>query len=90
MCRSIITLFNMVPPVTDDEIFAASQQYVRKISGFHKPSRVNEAAFSTAVNDIAAATRRLLAALESTATPKDREVEAARRKARATQRYDRG
>lgn len=90
MCRSIITLFNSDPPVTDEEIVAASQQYVRKISGFTKPARLNEAAFSTAVNDIATATRRLLVTLESTRTPKDREAEAAKRKARATQRYGMG
>ena len=90
MCRSIIALFNMDPPVTEEEIFAASQQYVRKISGCTKPAKVNEAAFSAAVNDIAAATRRLLGSLESTAPPKDRAVEAAQRKARATQRYGRG
>lgn len=90
MCRSIITLFNNDPPVTDEEIVAASQQYVRKISGFTKPARLNEAAFSTAVNDIATATRRLLVTLESTRTPKDREAEAAKRKACATQRYGMG
>ena len=90
MCRSIMTLFNIDPLATDEEIVAASQQYVRKISGCTKPAKVNEAAFSTAVNDIAAATRRLLVTLESTRTPKDREAEAAKRKARATQRYGMG
>lgn len=89
MCRSIITLFNIDPPVTDEEIRAAAQQYVRKVSGFSKPSMVNEAACATAVHEIATATRRLIDSLESTAAPKDREAEAAKRRARATQRYSR-
>jgi hypothetical protein len=83
-----MTLFNIDPPVNDEEILAASRQYVRKISGYNKPSRVNEAAFATAVDEIAAATRRLLVSLESAARPKDREVESAKRKARAAQRQD--
>ncbi|HWE60165.1 MAG TPA: DUF2277 domain-containing protein [Chloroflexota bacterium] len=87
MCRNIRTLFNFEPPVTEEETFAAALQYVRKISGFSKPSRMNEAAFNAAVDDIARISGRLLASLESTAAPKDREVEAARGKARAAQRY---
>lgn len=89
MCRNIRTLFNFAPPATDDEIRAASLQYVRKISGFSKPSRANEAAFAAAVDDIANASRRLLLALEVTVPPKDREEEAAKAKARAAQRFAR-
>jgi hypothetical protein len=80
-------LFNFEPPATEDEIRAASLQFVRKISGFSKPSRANEAAFDAAVDDIARVSRRLLLALETPAEPKDRQVEAARAKARATQRF---
>jgi hypothetical protein len=87
MCRNIRTLFNFEPPVTEDEIRAASLQFVRKISGFTKPNRVNEAAFQAAVDDIAGVSDRLLRSLESNATPKNREEEAARAKARAAQRY---
>jgi hypothetical protein len=87
MCRNIRTLFNFEPPVTEDEIRAASLQFVRKISGFTKPSRANEAAFQAAVDDIAGVSDRLLRSLESNATPKNREEEAARAKARAAQRY---
>jgi hypothetical protein len=87
MCRNIQTLFNFEPPVTDDEIRAASLQYVRKISGFSKPSQANEAAFERAVDEVAEASRRLLAELVTTAPPKDREVEAARRRARAEKRF---
>jgi hypothetical protein len=87
MCRNIRTLFNFEPPVTEDEILAASVQFVRKISGFTKPSRANEAAFQTAVDEIARASDRLLRSLESTATPKNREEEAARAKARSALRY---
>ena len=87
MCRNIRTLFNFEPPATEDEIRAASLQFVRKISGFSKPSRANEAAFDAAVDDIARISRRLLLALETPAEPKDRQVEAARAKARATQRF---
>jgi hypothetical protein len=83
MCRNIRTLFNFEPPATDAEIRAASLQFVRKISGFNKPSKVNEAAFNSAVDDIARISGRLLASLESTAAPKDRQVEAVRAKARA-------
>ena len=87
MCRSIKTLFNFEPPVTDDEVHAASLQFVRKISGFGKPSKANEAAFSAAVDEIAAASARLLRSLETTGTPKTREEEAAKAKLRAAHRY---
>jgi hypothetical protein len=87
MCRNIRPLFNFEPPVTEDEILAASLQFVRKISGFTKPSRSNEAAFHAAVDDIAAIAGRLLVALESTAPPRNREEMAARAKARAARRF---
>jgi hypothetical protein len=87
MCRNIKTLFNFEPPATDDEINAASLQYVRKITGFNKPSRANEAAFYSAVEDIAGISERLLASLETSASPKDREQEAARAKARSALRF---
>jgi hypothetical protein len=87
MCRNIKTLFNFDPPVTDQEIRDASLQFVRKISGFTRPSKANEAAFLAAVDEIAAASSRLLASLETTASPKDREEEAARRKARSVERF---
>jgi hypothetical protein len=87
MCRNIHTLFNFEPPATEDEVRDASLQYVRKISGFTKPSQANEEAFARAVEEIAAATRRLVDGLVTTAEPKDREVEAARAKARAAKRY---
>jgi hypothetical protein len=87
MCRNIRTLFNFEPPATEDEIRAASLQFVRKISGFSKPSRANQAAFEAAVNDIARISRRLLLALETPAEPKDRQVEAAKAKARSAQRF---
>jgi hypothetical protein len=87
MCRNIRTLFNFEPPVTEEEIRAASLQFVRKISGFNKPSRANEAAFYSAVEEIARISGRLLVSLESSAAPKNREEEAARAKARAAQRY---
>jgi hypothetical protein len=87
MCRNIRTLHNFEPPATDEEIRAASLQYVRKISGFTKPSRANEAAFERGVDDVAEASRRLLDALVARAEPKDREVEAARARARAAKRY---
>ena len=87
MCRNIKTLFNFEPPVTDEEIQAASIQFVRKISGFNKPSKANETAFHSAVDDIARVSRQLLMSLESTATPKNREEEAAKAKARAAQRF---
>jgi hypothetical protein len=87
MCRNIRTLFNFDPPVTEDEIRAASLQYVRKISGFTKPSKANEAAFAAAVDDIAAISYRLLRALETTAPPKSREEEAEKARARAALRF---
>ena len=87
MCRNIKTLFNFEPPATEEEISAASLQYVRKVTGFDKPSRKNEAAFDGAVEDIAAITERLLASLETAAPSKDREEEAARAKARAALRF---
>ena len=87
MCRNIRPLFNFEPPATTAEVEAASLQFVRKISGFNQPSKANEAAFRAAVADIAAASARLLAALETGAAPKDRLHEAARAKARSTRRF---
>lgn len=87
MCRSIKTLFNFKPPATEEEIRAASLQFVRKISGYHKPSHVNEAAFKAAVIQVSAAAHRLLDSLQTSATPRDREVEAARARARAVERF---
>jgi hypothetical protein len=87
MCRNIKTLFNFDPPVTEDEVQAASLQFVRKISGFTKPSKANEAAFLTAVEDVAGISMRLLRELETTAPPKNREEEAAKAKARAAERF---
>jgi hypothetical protein len=87
MCRNIKPLFNFEPVATDEEIRAASLQFVRKISGFTKPSQVNEAAFSTAVDEIAAIAARLLSSLETNAPPKNREVEAERARARSAQRF---
>jgi hypothetical protein len=87
MCRNIRTLFNFDPVATDDEINAAALQYVRKVSGFTKPSHVNEAAFHTAVEDVARVTARLLASLETTAPPKNRDDEAEKAKARSAQRF---
>jgi hypothetical protein len=87
MCRNIKTLFNFDPPVTDEEIQAASLQFVRKISGFNKPSQANEAAFLAAIEEIAGVARRLLDSLETTAPPKNREEEAAKAKARAAERF---
>ena len=87
MCRSIKTLFNFKPPATDEEIRAASLQFVRKISGYHKPSHVNEAAFNAAVEKVSAAAHQLLDSLETSAEPRDREVEAARARARAAERF---
>jgi hypothetical protein len=87
MCRNIKPLFNFDPPVTPEEIQAASLQFVRKISGFHRPSRANEGAFQAAVDDIAGISARLLRALETTAPPKNREEEAAKAKARAAERF---
>jgi len=87
MCRNIKILFNFDPPVTDDEIRAASLQFVRKISGFQKPSKANEAAFHGAIDEVAAAATRLLRSLETNAPPKNREEEAAKAKARAAERF---
>jgi hypothetical protein len=87
MCRNIKNLFNFEPPVTEDEIRASSLQFVRKISGFTKPSKANEAAFQAAVDEVSATARRLLSSLETTAPPKDREEEAAKAKARAAARF---
>ncbi len=87
MCRNIRTLYNFEPPATDDEVRAASLQYVRKISGFNKPSQANAEAFHRAVDDVAAVSARLLGELSTSAPPKDREVEAAKRRARAEQRF---
>ena len=87
MCRNIKTLHNFEPPATRDEVSAAALQYVRKVSGSTKPSQANEAAFARAVDEVAAATNRLLAALVTSAPPRDREVEAARARARAEKRF---
>jgi hypothetical protein len=87
MCRNIRTLHNFEPPASDDEIHAAALQYVRKISGFSKPSQANEAAFLRAVDEVTDASRRLLAGLSTSAPPKDREAEAAKARARAQRRY---
>jgi hypothetical protein len=87
MCRNIKMLFNFDPPVTEEEIRAASLQFVRKVSGFNKPSKANEGAFVTAVDEIAAASARLLAALETNAPARSREEEAARAKARNVVRF---
>jgi hypothetical protein len=87
MCRNIRTLYNYEPPATEDEIRAAALQFVKKISGFGKPSRANEAAFYAAVDDIASISRQLLASLESTSAPRNREEEIARAKARAAARF---
>ncbi len=87
MCRNIKPLFNFDPPVTDEEIRAASLQFVRKVSGFTKPSQANEAAFLAAVEEIAAISHKLLHALETTAPPKNREEEAAKARARSAQRF---
>jgi hypothetical protein len=87
VCRNIKPLFNFEPPATDEEVRAASLQYVRKITGFNNPSRKNEVAFYSAVEDIARASERLLASLETGAPPKDREEEAAKAKARSALRF---
>jgi len=87
MCRNIKILFNFDPPVTDDEIRAASLQFVRKISGFNKPSKANEASFLTALDEIADVSTRFLHSLQTNAPPKNREEEAARAKARAADRF---
>jgi hypothetical protein len=87
MCRNIRTLFNFDPPVTEDEIRAASLQFVRKISGFTRPSKANEAAFAVAIDEVASASARLLQSLETAVPPKNREEEAAKAKARAAERF---
>ena len=87
MCRNIKTLFNFEPPATDEEIQASSLQFVRKLSGFTKPSRANEAAFETAVADVTAVARLLLASLVTNSEPRDREVETARARARTAVRF---
>ena len=87
MCRNIRPLFNFAPPVTDDEVHAAALQFVRKVSGFAKPSGANAAAFDAAVGDVAAVTRRLLAELRTSAPPRDRETEAAKARARSALRF---
>jgi len=89
MCRNIRTLYNFDPPATDDEVRAASLQFVRKISGYHKPSAANEAAFQRAVEEVAVAAKRLLDSLVTSAEPKDREVEAERARARSAARFGR-
>jgi hypothetical protein len=87
MCRNIKLLFNFEPPVTPDEVHAASLQFVRKISGFNKPSKANEAAFDAAVREVAAASERLMGTLQTNAPPRNRDDEAAKAKARAAYRY---
>ena len=87
MCRNIRTLYNFDPPVTPDEVRAASLQFVRKITGFNKPSKANEPAFLAAIDEIANVSLRLLKSLETTAPPKNREEEAAKAKARAAERF---
>ena len=87
MCRNIKTLFNFEPPATDEEIRNASLQFVRKLSGFNKPSKVNEAAFQQAIDDIASASRQLIDLLVTTADPRDREIEADRARRRAAERF---
>jgi hypothetical protein len=87
MCRNIKSLFNFEPPATEEEIRAASLQFVRKVSGFNKPSKANEAAFLAAVEEIAAVTNTLLSSLETNTPPKDREEETARAQARSAQRF---
>jgi hypothetical protein len=87
MCRNIRTLYNFEPAASDAEVRAAALQFVRKVSGFHHPSKANEAAFERAVDDVARAARRLLDSLVTNAPPRDRELEAARARARAAQRF---
>jgi len=89
MCRNIKTLFNFAPPATDEEIRAASVQFVRKLSGFNAPSKANEAAFDRAVDDVAAIARRLIDSLKTTAIPRNREEVAAAARARAAERFGR-
>ena len=87
MCRNIRTLFNFEPPATDDEIHASALQFVRKLSGFNAPSKANEAAFNRAVNEVTRTADRLLCSLRTDSPPRDREVEAAKARARAKERY---
>jgi hypothetical protein len=87
MCRNIRTLYNFEPEATSDEVRLAAEQYVRKVSGFTKPSKANEHAFAHAIDEVASATQRLLDALVTTAPPRDRKVEAARARARAAKRF---
>jgi hypothetical protein len=87
MCRNIRTLFNFAPPATDEEIRASALQFVRKLSGFTEPSRMNEAAFQQAVDEVTGAARRLLASMQTASSPRDRVVEAAKAKARTKQRF---
>ena len=87
MCRNIRTLYNFAPPATDDEIRASALQFVRKLSGFNAPSRANEASFRRAVDEITDAAHRLLASMETTSPPRNREIEAAKAKARARERF---
>jgi hypothetical protein len=87
MCRNIKTLFNFAPPATDEEIYAASLQFIRKLSGTNKPSKANEVVFNRAVIQVAAIARTLIDTMETNAEPRDREVEAARAKARAAERF---
>lgn len=87
MCRNIKTLFNFEPPASDDEVRASSLQFVRKLSGFNKPSKVNEAAFNRAIDEVASAAHRLLDSLVTTAQPRDRQIEAERAQARSIARF---
>jgi hypothetical protein len=87
MCRNIRTLFNFEPPATEDEIRASAIQFVRKLSGFAKPSKANEAAFARAIDEVSDAARRLLQSLETTSPPRDREIEAMKARARAAERF---
>jgi hypothetical protein len=89
MCRNIKTLFNFAPPATEQEIRAASIQFVRKLSGFNKPSQVNEAAFNQAIDEVAAAARTLMKSLSTSAPPRDREVEAEKARERSRMRFSR-
>jgi hypothetical protein len=89
MCRNIKLLFNFDPPVTDEEIRAASLQFVRKLSGFNAPSKANEAAFEDGIDEVFRAARRLLTSLETNAAPRDREIEAQKAKARSAERFGR-
>jgi hypothetical protein len=89
MCRNIRTLYNFEPPATEEEIRAASLQFVRKLTGFHKPSKANEAAFDQAVDEVASVAQKLLASLVTSAEPRDREIEAERARQRSAERFGR-